>query len=36
MNKYTTIGQIKVNLKISLTKIIDFYSEINADEHGHA
>ena len=31
MSKYTTIAQIKADIKISYAKILDFYSEIQAD-----
>ena len=36
MSKYTTIAQIKADIKISYAKILDFYSEIRADTHGMA
>ena len=36
MSKYTTIAQIKADIKISYAKILDFYSEIQADTHGMA
>ena len=36
MNKYTTIAQIKADIKLSYAKILDFYSEIQADAHGMA
>ncbi len=36
MSKYTTIAQIKADIKISYAKILDFYSELQADAHGMA
>ena len=36
MSKYTTIAQIKADIKLSYAKILDFYSEIQADTHGMA
>ena len=36
MSKYTTIAQIKADIKLSYAKILDFYSEIQADAHGMA
>ena len=36
MSKYTTIAQIKADIKLSYAKILDFYSELQADAHGMA